>query len=73
MDPVKLGYTEEGHCCGQPHPNLPGPQRLQWDIPTEVKLKKELVPMVCCPTITVPSGHAERWGESDNYSNAGGD
>ncbi|TMS05013.1 Carnitine O-palmitoyltransferase 1, liver isoform [Larimichthys crocea] len=35
MDPVKLGYTEEGHCCGQPHPNLPGPQRLQWDIPTE--------------------------------------
>ncbi|TKS73231.1 Carnitine O-palmitoyltransferase 1, liver isoform [Collichthys lucidus] len=45
MDPVKLGYTEEGHCCGQPHPNLPGPQRLQWDIPTEVKLEKELVPM----------------------------
>ncbi|XP_030646428.1 carnitine O-palmitoyltransferase 1, liver isoform [Chanos chanos] len=32
MDPVKLGYTEEGHCKGSPHPNLPGPQRLQWDI-----------------------------------------
>lgn len=35
MDPVKLGYTEEGHCCGEIHPNLPGPQRLQWDIPAE--------------------------------------
>ncbi|XP_071359743.1 carnitine O-palmitoyltransferase 1, liver isoform isoform X1 [Trachinotus anak] len=35
MDPVKLGYTEDGHCCGEPHPNLPGPQRLQWDIPAE--------------------------------------
>lgn len=34
MDP-KLGYTEDGHCVGQPHPNLPGPQRLQWDIPAE--------------------------------------
>ncbi|XP_034541501.1 carnitine O-palmitoyltransferase 1, liver isoform [Notolabrus celidotus] len=35
MDPVRLGYTEEGHCCGEPHPNLPGPQRLQWEIPAE--------------------------------------
>uniref|UniRef100_A0A671XUV4 carnitine O-palmitoyltransferase n=1 Tax=Sparus aurata TaxID=8175 RepID=A0A671XUV4_SPAAU len=35
MDPVKLGYSEEGHCHGEPHPNLPGPQRLQWDIPAE--------------------------------------
>ncbi|XP_029008376.1 carnitine O-palmitoyltransferase 1, liver isoform isoform X2 [Betta splendens] len=34
MDP-KLGYTEEGHCVGKPHPNLPGPMRLQWEIPTE--------------------------------------
>uniref|UniRef100_A0A3Q0T5H2 carnitine O-palmitoyltransferase n=1 Tax=Amphilophus citrinellus TaxID=61819 RepID=A0A3Q0T5H2_AMPCI len=34
MDP-RLGYTEDGHCVGQPHPNLPGPQRLQWDIPAE--------------------------------------
>lgn len=33
MDPTKLGYTDEGHCCGEPHPNLPGPQRLSWDIP----------------------------------------
>ncbi|XP_074488320.1 carnitine O-palmitoyltransferase 1, liver isoform isoform X1 [Sebastes fasciatus] len=33
MDPFKLGYTDEGHCCGEPHPNLPGPQRLSWDIP----------------------------------------
>lgn len=37
MDPIKLGYTKEGHCCGEPHPNLPGPQRLQWDIPAEVR------------------------------------
>ncbi|XP_037306572.2 carnitine O-palmitoyltransferase 1, liver isoform isoform X1 [Pungitius pungitius] len=35
MDPVKLGYTEEGHCHGEPHPNLPGPQKLLWDIPAE--------------------------------------
>ncbi|XP_062276062.1 carnitine O-palmitoyltransferase 1, liver isoform isoform X1 [Scomber scombrus] len=35
MDPFKLGYTESGHCCGEPHPNLPGPQRLQWDITAE--------------------------------------
>ncbi|XP_070764060.1 carnitine O-palmitoyltransferase 1, liver isoform [Enoplosus armatus] len=35
MDPVKLGYTEDGHCCGEPHPNLPGPQRLHFDIPAE--------------------------------------
>ena len=38
MDPFKLGYTEDGHCCGEPHPNLPGPQRLQWEIPAEVRL-----------------------------------
>ncbi|KAK5902529.1 hypothetical protein CesoFtcFv8_007773 [Champsocephalus esox] len=35
MDPMKLGYTEEGHCRGEPHPNLPGPLRLSWDIPAE--------------------------------------
>ncbi|KAM9377045.1 carnitine O-palmitoyltransferase 1, liver isoform 1-T1 [Pholidichthys leucotaenia] len=35
MDPVKLGYDEDGHCVGKPHPNLPRPQRLQWDIPSE--------------------------------------
>uniref|UniRef100_A0A8C1ZV42 carnitine O-palmitoyltransferase n=1 Tax=Cyprinus carpio TaxID=7962 RepID=A0A8C1ZV42_CYPCA len=34
-DPVRLGYTEDGHCKGNSHPNLPGPQRLQWDIPEE--------------------------------------
>uniref|UniRef100_A0A8C2D8Q0 Carnitine palmitoyltransferase 1Ab (liver) n=1 Tax=Cyprinus carpio TaxID=7962 RepID=A0A8C2D8Q0_CYPCA len=34
-DPVRLGYTEDGHCKGNSHPNLPGPQRLQWDIPNE--------------------------------------
>ncbi|KAJ8249095.1 hypothetical protein GJAV_G00231120 [Gymnothorax javanicus] len=35
LDPIKLGYTEVGHCRGEPHPSLPGPQRLQWDIPAE--------------------------------------
>ncbi|KAJ7998096.1 hypothetical protein DPEC_G00219020 [Dallia pectoralis] len=35
LDPEKLGYTVEGHCKGEPHPSLPGPQRLQWDIPAE--------------------------------------
>ncbi|XP_061677773.1 carnitine O-palmitoyltransferase 1, liver isoform isoform X2 [Syngnathoides biaculeatus] len=35
MDPFKLGYTEDEHCCGEPHPNLPTPQRLQWDITDE--------------------------------------
>ncbi|KAK9517396.1 hypothetical protein VZT92_006855 [Zoarces viviparus] len=35
MDPLKLGYTEQGHCHGEPHPNLPGPQRLSWDIAAE--------------------------------------
>ncbi|KAG7522153.1 carnitine O-palmitoyltransferase 1, liver isoform-like isoform X1 [Solea senegalensis] len=35
MDPIKLGYNEDGHCRGKPHPNLPGPLRLQWDIPAE--------------------------------------
>nr|XP_055064873.1 carnitine palmitoyltransferase 1Aa (liver) [Misgurnus anguillicaudatus] len=35
MDPVKLGYAADGHCKGEPHPHLPGPQRLQWSIPPE--------------------------------------
>lgn len=35
-DAIKLGYTDDGHCKGQPHRNLPGPQRLQWNIPPEV-------------------------------------
>ncbi|XP_053092780.1 carnitine O-palmitoyltransferase 1, liver isoform isoform X2 [Pangasianodon hypophthalmus] len=35
MDPVKLGYTKDGHCQGKPHPSMPGPQRLQWDISEE--------------------------------------
>ncbi|XP_034445095.1 carnitine O-palmitoyltransferase 1, liver isoform isoform X1 [Hippoglossus hippoglossus] len=35
MDPLKLGYADSGHCKGEPHPTLPGPQRLQWDINDE--------------------------------------
>lgn len=43
-DAIQLGYTDDGHCKGQPHRNLPGPQRLQWNIPPEVHhvLKSEL-------------------------------
>ncbi|XP_077567096.1 carnitine O-palmitoyltransferase 1, liver isoform isoform X1 [Stigmatopora nigra] len=37
MDPFKLGYTEEGDCCGEPHPNLPSPIRLQWDLNQECR------------------------------------
>uniref|UniRef100_A0A8K9WMB0 carnitine O-palmitoyltransferase n=1 Tax=Oncorhynchus mykiss TaxID=8022 RepID=A0A8K9WMB0_ONCMY len=42
MDPVKLGYTEEGHCKGNPHPSLPGPQRLQWNIPCQTAIASSL-------------------------------
>lgn len=38
-DAIKLGYTDDYHCKGQPHRNLPGPQRLQWNIPPEVGTK----------------------------------
>ncbi|XP_062845574.1 carnitine palmitoyltransferase 1Aa (liver) isoform X1 [Trichomycterus rosablanca] len=34
-DVTTLGYAPDGHCKGQPHRNLPGPQRLQWNIPAE--------------------------------------
>lgn len=35
-DSFQLGYTEDGHCKGDPNPNIPYPTRLQWDIPEEV-------------------------------------
>ncbi|XP_067849726.1 carnitine O-palmitoyltransferase 1, liver isoform-like isoform X1 [Heptranchias perlo] len=31
-DQFQLGYTEEGHCKGEPNPRIPPPQRLQWEI-----------------------------------------
>ncbi|KAM5289026.1 carnitine O-palmitoyltransferase 1, muscle isoform 1-T1 [Ctenodactylus gundi] len=34
-DTFHLGYTETGHCLGEPNPTLPPPQRLQWDIPQQ--------------------------------------
>ncbi len=46
MDPVKLGYTADGHCKGESHPNLPGPQRLQWNIPPEVSVIHLVVKML---------------------------
>uniref|UniRef100_A0A8C9PB37 Carnitine palmitoyltransferase 1A n=1 Tax=Spermophilus dauricus TaxID=99837 RepID=A0A8C9PB37_SPEDA len=32
-DCFQLGYTEDGHCKGDPNPSIPCPTRLQWDIP----------------------------------------
>ncbi|XP_027563091.1 carnitine O-palmitoyltransferase 1, muscle isoform-like, partial [Neopelma chrysocephalum] len=34
-DKFQLGYTEGGHCKGDPNRQLAPPQRLQWDIPPE--------------------------------------
>lgn len=34
-DCFQLGYTEDGHCKGEPNQSLPHPTRLQWDIPVE--------------------------------------
>ncbi|XP_049925287.1 carnitine O-palmitoyltransferase 1, liver isoform [Epinephelus moara] len=36
-DAFQLGYTEDGHCKGDVDRSLPHPQRLAWDIPTEVQ------------------------------------
>ncbi|NXG69662.1 CPT1B palmitoyltransferase, partial [Baryphthengus martii] len=35
-DKFQLGYTERGHCRGEPNTSLAPPQRLQWDLPEEV-------------------------------------
>lgn len=35
-DTFHLGYTETGHCVGEPNTTLTPPQRLQWDIPEQV-------------------------------------
>lgn len=36
-DAFQLGYTEDGHCKGDVDRSLPPPQRLAWDIPSEVR------------------------------------
>ncbi|CAN9505858.1 unnamed protein product [Ophioblennius macclurei] len=36
-DAFQLGYTEDGHCKGEVDRSLPHPQRLTWDIPSEVQ------------------------------------
>lgn len=43
-DKFQLGYTEEGHCRGEPNTTLAPPQRLQWDLPEEVGLTPTLAP-----------------------------
>lgn len=35
-DYLLLGYSEDGHCRGDTHQNIPFPTRLQWEIPEEV-------------------------------------
>uniref|UniRef100_A0AAY4DM32 carnitine O-palmitoyltransferase n=1 Tax=Denticeps clupeoides TaxID=299321 RepID=A0AAY4DM32_9TELE len=55
QDPVNLGYNEDGHCKGKPHPNLPGPQRLQWEcqtvISSSLKVAQALADDVDCHII----------------------
>uniref|UniRef100_A0A3Q2ZVG4 Carnitine O-palmitoyltransferase 1, liver isoform-like n=1 Tax=Kryptolebias marmoratus TaxID=37003 RepID=A0A3Q2ZVG4_KRYMA len=36
-DAFQLGYMEDGHCKGEVERSLPPPQRLVWDIPSEVQ------------------------------------
>ncbi|KAM7178447.1 carnitine O-palmitoyltransferase 1, muscle isoform 1-T9 [Macrochelys suwanniensis] len=36
-DRFHLGYSEGGHCCGEPSTAMAPPQRLQWDIPEECR------------------------------------
>ncbi|XP_014380535.1 carnitine O-palmitoyltransferase 1, muscle isoform isoform X2 [Alligator sinensis] len=37
-DTFQLGYSEGGHCCGEPNLGLAPPQRLQWDISEECRM-----------------------------------
>ncbi|XP_009100414.1 carnitine O-palmitoyltransferase 1, liver isoform [Serinus canaria] len=32
---LELGYSVDGHCRGDPNPNIPNPTKLQWEIPEE--------------------------------------
>lgn len=32
----QLGYNAEGHCKGEADPSIPEPQKLNWEIPSEV-------------------------------------
>ncbi|KAK2893303.1 carnitine O-palmitoyltransferase 1, liver isoform isoform X1 [Channa argus] len=36
-DAFQLGYSEDGHCKGEVDRSLPHPQRLGWNIPSEVQ------------------------------------
>nr|XP_042702701.1 carnitine O-palmitoyltransferase 1, muscle isoform isoform X1 [Chrysemys picta bellii] len=36
-DKFHLGYSEGGHCCGEPSTAMAPPQRLQWDFPEECR------------------------------------
>lgn len=58
-DKFQLGYTEGGHCVGDPDTRLAPPQRLQWDIPQEVGAAPRALCLVVslhwsqpCPTAT---------------------
>uniref|UniRef100_A0A8C2XRP7 carnitine O-palmitoyltransferase n=1 Tax=Cyclopterus lumpus TaxID=8103 RepID=A0A8C2XRP7_CYCLU len=47
-DAFQLGYTEDGHCKGDVDRSLPSPQRLAWDIPSEVPVAQALADDVDC-------------------------
>lgn len=36
-DAFQLGYDVNGHCKGEMDPDIPPPQKLQWEIPEEVR------------------------------------
>ncbi|XP_019406606.1 PREDICTED: AP-2 complex subunit alpha-1-like isoform X2 [Crocodylus porosus] len=38
-DAFQLGYNANGHCKGEMDPDIPPPQKLQWEIPEEIVLK----------------------------------
>ncbi|XP_051796926.1 carnitine O-palmitoyltransferase 1, liver isoform [Acanthochromis polyacanthus] len=51
-DAFQLGYTEDGHCKGEVDRSLPHPQRLVWDIPSEVQAQ-------VCSSLAVAQALAE--------------
>ena len=51
-DSFQLGYSEEGHSKGEVDSSLPAPQRLNWDISSQVMINH----LVAILTINNPAG-----------------
>ncbi|NXN25022.1 CPT1B palmitoyltransferase, partial [Nycticryphes semicollaris] len=63
-DKFQLGYTEGGHCLGEPDTLLAPPQRLQWDIPQEVGLTPKYHPPTDPAGRVLGSPHTPwQWGQ----------